>query len=166
MDNKVCTLLFLRRDDEILLAMKKRGFGAGHWNGVGGKIDPGETVEQALVRETQEEIGVTPTNWQKIAEHDFYMDTDTNEPWHMYVHAYIADTWKNDPAESEEMAPKWFKISDIPFNNMWQDDPFWLPQALAGKKVFGTYTYGSDNNMLTHDVKVVENLPGSIPDKL
>ncbi|MEJ0073651.1 MAG: NUDIX domain-containing protein [Candidatus Saccharibacteria bacterium] len=68
--NKETTLLLLRRNDEVLLAMKKRGFGAGRWNGVGGKLDPGETVEQALVRECQEEIGVTPTEYHRVAEHD------------------------------------------------------------------------------------------------
>jgi len=54
------TLLFLIKDDQILLAMKKRGFGAGRFNGVGGKVEPGETIEQALIRESQEEINVTP----------------------------------------------------------------------------------------------------------
>lgn len=60
MTEKVTTLLFLVRDDEILLAMKKRGFGANRYNGVGGKLDPGETVEQTLVRESEEEISVKP----------------------------------------------------------------------------------------------------------
>lgn len=58
------TLLFLIKDDHVLLAMKKRGFGAGNWNGVGGKIEAGESIEQALVRECQEEIGVTPISWK------------------------------------------------------------------------------------------------------
>lgn len=163
MSNKVCTLVFLRQGDEILLAMKKRGFGAGHWNGIGGKIDPGETVEQALVRETQEEISVTPTVWEKVAEHDFHMDTDSDQPWHMFVHTYIADQWDGEPTESEEMAPKWYKISDIPYDSMWQDDPFWLPKVLDGNKVVGEYTFDKNNDMLTHDVVVVEELPGEIP---
>lgn len=161
--NKVCTLVFLLRGDEILLAMKKRGFGAGHWNGVGGKIDPGETVEQALVRESQEEINVAPTKWQKVAEHDFLMDTDTDQPYHMYVHTFVATKWKGEPTESEEMAPQWFKIPDIPFDSMWPDDPFWLPLVLDGQQIVGEYTFDSNNAMLTHDVKAVEALPGVIP---
>ncbi len=48
----------LMRDGEILLAMKKRGFGVGKWNGAGGKVTDGETVEAAAIREFQEEIGV------------------------------------------------------------------------------------------------------------
>ncbi len=162
-NDKVCTLLFLRRDDEILLAMKKRGFGKGHWNGAGGKIEPNETIEQTLVRETQEEISVTPITYDKVAEQDFFMDTDTDQPYHMYVHVYISSEWEGEPTESEEMAPQWFKTSDIPYNSMWQDDPVWLPLVLEGKKIVGKYTFASDNSMLTHDVKEVEAFSGSIP---
>ena len=49
-EEKDYTLLFVRKDDEILLGMKKRGFGTGKWNGFGGKIEAGETIEQAAVR--------------------------------------------------------------------------------------------------------------------
>jgi hypothetical protein len=44
------TLLFARRPGQVLLGMKKRGFGAGKWNGFGGKIEAEETCEQAAVR--------------------------------------------------------------------------------------------------------------------
>lgn len=164
--NKVCTLVFLRRDDKILLAMKKRGFGMGYWNGAGGKIEPSETVEQAMLRETQEEISVTPTRYEKVAEQDFYMDTDTEDPYHMYVHVFVATEWTGEPIESEEMAPKWFKITDIPLESMWQDDRFWLPPVLQDKKVVGEYTFASDNSIITHDVHIVKNLPGILPERL
>lgn len=163
--NKVCTLLFLRKGDEILLAMKKRGFGIGHWNGAGGKIELGETVEQAMIRETQEEIEVTPTTYEKVAEHNFLMDVNTQKPYHIYVHAFIAHEWEGEPSETEEMAPKWFSINEIPYDSMWEDDPIWLPLILDGKKVIGEYTFDSDNKMLTHKVEEVNTLPGIIPSK-
>lgn len=159
MSKKVCTLLFLRKDDQILLAMKKRGFGANRFNGVGGKLDPDETIEQALVRECEEEIEVTPTKYYKVAEHDFIGKNKDGSSWQMYVHAYICDEWKGQPIETEEMAPKWFNIKDIPYKNMWQDDKYWLPQVLEGKKVFCIFTFDENDNMLTHDVKEVERLP-------
>lgn len=161
--DKYCSLLFLRRDNEILLAMKKRGFGSDRYNGVGGKIEPGETVEQALIRECQEEINVTPTTFEKVAEHDFHMDIDTDASWHMYVHAYVATQWEGEPEETEEMAPEWFPLDAVPYDHMWQDDRYWLPSVLAGKKVIGDYTFLADETMSGHAVQEVEILPGNIP---
>lgn len=152
-------VIFLRRENQILLAMKKRGFGMGLWNGPGGKIESGETVEQAMVRECQEEIGVTPKNWRQVAELDFVQDANTDDPWHMYVIAYMADEWDGEPIESDEMMPKWFNIEDIPYGDMWEDDEFWLPQALNGDKVYGEFTFDMSDKLLTHDVRVVEELP-------
>ena len=155
---KNCTVLLLKKDNQILLAMKKRGFGSDRYNGVGGKIEPGETVEEALVRECREEIRVTPTNYWKVAEHDFLQDSDTN-PWHMYVHVYLCDEWIGEPRETEEMAPEWFAIEDIPYETMWEDDVYWLPLVIGGQKVFGTFTFDKDDKLLTHNVSVVEVLP-------
>lgn len=131
---KTLTLLFLRRDSDVLLAMKLRGFGAGRWNGVGGKVEYGESVEEALVREAREEISVTPTRFEKVADllFDEYFK---GEPTLMYVHVYVADKWEGEPAASEEMSPKWFDIADVPYDDMWPDDPYWLPKVLAGEKV-------------------------------
>lgn len=152
-------LLFLVRDGQILLAMKKRGFGEGKWNGVGGKIEAGESLEQALVRETQEEIGVTPTNYWPVAELDFVQDAETDEPWHMYVYAYICDQWEDDPTESEEMAPAWYDIYSIPYAKMWDDDEHWLPIVLDGHKVTGRFSFDINDRMISHQVDKVEHLP-------
>ncbi|HEX8182122.1 MAG TPA: 8-oxo-dGTP diphosphatase [Candidatus Saccharimonadales bacterium] len=141
---KICTLVFLLRDDEILLAMKKRGFGSGLWNGIGGKVDPGETIEQALVRETQEEIGLTPTEFSKVAVHDFVFPDGTAD---MQVHAYFCRQWSGEPCETEEMAPQWYKLTNIPYDDMWQDDSVWLPLVLRGKLVQATFTFDATNDM-------------------
>lgn len=156
--DKTCTLLFLRREDEILLAMKKRGFGHGRWNGVGGKIEPGETEEQALIRECQEEIQVTPTVFGKVAMHDFVMDSDSEQPWHMYVHAYVATEWDGEPLETEEMAPQWFGINEIPYENMWQDDVYWLPAVLGGQLLRTQFVFDTDEQMLQATLTPVASL--------
>lgn len=45
--NKLLTLVLVVQPGRVLLGMKKRGFGAGKWNGFGGKVQPGETIEEA-----------------------------------------------------------------------------------------------------------------------
>jgi 8-oxo-dGTP diphosphatase len=152
---KTCTLLFLLRDDEILLAMKKRGFGTGHWNGVGGKIEPGETLEQAAIRECQEEIGVTPHGLEKVAVHDFVFPEGTED---IKVHTFIAKTWEGEPHETEEMAPQWFKVSEIPYTQMWDDDIVWLPLVLQGKKLQTRFTFDRQNRMKKAQLEIVKNI--------
>lgn len=151
------TLLFLVKGDQILLAMKKRGFGAGKWNGVGGKIETGESIEEALVRECQEEIGVTPTSWKPVAELDFVQDA-TSDPWHMYVYAYISYDWEGEPAESEEMNPEWFTLDNIPYGDMWDDDEYWLPKVLDGELVEGTFIFDENDKMTSHTIQTVAKL--------
>ena len=50
--NKLLTLLFVleRARARVLLGLKKRGFAKDRWNGFGGKVDPGETIEAAAKR--------------------------------------------------------------------------------------------------------------------
>lgn len=86
------TLLFLvRRTDgkitDICLAMKKRGFGVGRWNGVGGKVDAEESIEEAAIRETKEEIGVTVSVLEKVGEiaFSFALTPDWNQMVHVYM---------------------------------------------------------------------------------
>ena len=47
---KLYTLALIRKEERILLGMKKRGFGAGRWNGFGGKVNNDETILQAAKR--------------------------------------------------------------------------------------------------------------------
>jgi len=154
MNHKTLSLLFLRRDNEILLAMKKRGFGEGRWNGVGGKVETGESIEQAMIRETEEEIGVTPTVYEKMADIRFD-EYFKGEPTLMHVHVYVATEWTGEPTESEEMAPKWFSTDEIPYKDMWADDPFWLPHVIHGEKISADFKLDEKDVIIEHTIKVV-----------
>ncbi|MBI5133942.1 MAG: 8-oxo-dGTP diphosphatase [Candidatus Taylorbacteria bacterium] len=153
------TLLFLVKSEdgkvgEICLAMKKRGFGAGRWNGAGGKANEGETVEAAALRETEEEIGVRPKSISKVAELHF---TFANKPeWDQVVHAYLCFSWEGEPVESEEMAPRWFKTGEIPYKEMWPDDVYWLPKVISGKLIRkAEFEFGEGDIILRQDVEEV-----------
>ncbi len=157
MNKLTLTLVFLRRDGQVLLAMKKRGFGVNRWNGVGGKIEKDETLDRALVRESREEIGVTPVHYEKSADIKFN-EYFKGQPTVMHVHVYSCTKWEGKPTESEEMRPKWFDIDSVPYKDMWPDDPFWLPQVLAGDKVVANFTLDKNDKIISHEINTVKQL--------
>ncbi len=141
---------------EICLAMKKRGFGVNRWNGAGGKVNEtqGETIEEAALREAREEIGIEVRQLNKIAELSFYFPH--NSDWNQTVHVYFSEAWAGDPCESEEMAPKWFLPSELPFFHMWPDDIFWLPKVLEGNLLKAVFHFGEGDVILEKEVRMVE----------
>ncbi len=106
MNRKLLTLTLALRDDEILLGMKKRGFGAGRWNGFGGKVQDGETVESAAKRETTEECGITITGMEAVGIHEFEFEKERGMI--LEVHVFRITSFTGEPVETEEMQPKWF----------------------------------------------------------
>lgn len=150
------TLLFLIDDDKILLAMKKRGFGKGHWNGVGGKPEPDETIEAAAIRECQEEIGVTPLSLRCVAHLDFFFPKDkADKGFEQQVVVYLCEEWGGEPIETEEMLPRWYEISNIPYDTMWSDDKYWLPEVLAGHSLKAEFHFDDQENVASHTIKLL-----------
>ncbi len=157
---KPTTLVFLVKRAEnglisdICLAYKKRGFGAGRFNGVGGKVEGRETIVQSAIRETKEEIGVDIQELSKRAELTFFYSAKPE--WDQLVSVYLCDSWEGEPVESEEMRPQWFTTEAIPFSEMWADDPFWLPLILEDKHLKATFTFGEGDSVLSKDVRIIE----------
>lgn len=130
MEKKLLTLVLPFRDEKVLLGMKKRGFGMGKWNGFGGKVEVGETVEEAAARELFEECGIRALDLVPRAIQTFrFKGNDVP----LEVHVFSLATWEGEPQESEEMSAEWFAFDDIPFEKMWVDDAHWFPLLLAGK---------------------------------
>jgi 8-oxo-dGTP pyrophosphatase MutT (NUDIX family) len=150
------TLCLLIKENEILLAMKKRGFGVGRWNGTGGKFDPGKgdkNIFDAAVRETKEEIGVEIKNLEKVGL--FHFKFLNKEEWNQDVSLFVAKDWLGEPTESEEMVPKWFKTNEIPYKDMWPDDTHWMPHILDGKKLEANFLFGEGDKILDYNIKIV-----------
>lgn len=132
--------------------MKKRGFGAGRWNGFGGKVEPGETIEDATKREVWEEVGIKVADIKKVGHIDFEF---IGEPETLEVHVFKAGSFSGEPAESEEMKPRWFHKDKIPFDQMWPDDKYWFPLFLADKKFTGKFLFEGQDRILEHKIELI-----------
>jgi len=149
------TWMMLRDGDRVLLGLKKSGFGEGYINGVGGKVDPGETPRQAAVREIHEEIGVKIKQCERVATIVFDDLFFKGVRRQLIMHCYVSSSWEGEPIETDEMKPEWFGADQIPYDRMWADDKFWLPQVLAEQKLEARFKFNDDFEILEQEVKIL-----------
>ena len=127
------TLAFLKREGETYLGVKQKKIGAGLYNGYGGKVEGEETIEQAMVRECEEEGEFTPTEYKKVAEVEFMNPARDRELGRMLVHVYFVTSQEGEPRDTEEMKDAtWFQDEKIPYEKMLDSDAWWLKKAIGG----------------------------------
>uniref|UniRef100_A0A667IMZ3 Oxidized purine nucleoside triphosphate hydrolase n=1 Tax=Lynx canadensis TaxID=61383 RepID=A0A667IMZ3_LYNCA len=106
--SRLYTLVLVLQPPQVLLGMKKRGFGAGRWNGFGGKVQGGESIEDGAKRELREECGLTADTLHKVGRIVFEF---VGEPELMDVHIFRTDSVRGTPAESDEQEiPRVFQV--------------------------------------------------------
>lgn len=146
------TLCFIVHDDQIMLILKKRGFGEGKYNGPGGKIARNESFIDGAIRETKEETGLTPINPVKHAILDFYFGPSDEPKWK--VHVYRANQFEGNLIETEEAKGFWVSLENIPYDKMWEDDKYWLPMIIDGKSLKGSFWFSEDmEKLLTYQIE-------------
>ncbi|KAM9784971.1 oxidized purine nucleoside triphosphate hydrolase [Syngnathus typhle] len=155
LSSKLLTLVLVVQPGRVLLGMKKRGFGAGKWNGFGGKVQSGETVEEGARRELLEESGLTVDTLEKVGNIKFEMVSDAQL---LDVHIFRADSYNGEPTETEEMRPRWFDSDKIPFEQMWPDDKLWFPLLLQKKKFVGNVQFQGHDVILSYKLDEVDEL--------
>jgi 8-oxo-dGTP diphosphatase len=159
MMTRTCLCLIRRHTGsgaEVLLGLKKSGFGAGKWVGLGGHIEDGEKPAAAAVREVQEEssLVVPADSLQHMASIAFLFPVRPS--WDQTAEVYVTWVFEGDLAESNEVSPRWFGEAELPLTLMWDDAKYWLPEVLAGRHLDLRITFADD----CATVATIEPAPG------
>ena len=105
----------IKKDDKVFATQRGYGDFKDGWEFPGGKIEPGETPEEALVREIKEELDAD------IKVGDFVTTVEYDYPnFHLTMHCFICELISNDITLLEHEAAKWLTKDQL-------DEVDWLP---------------------------------------
>jgi 8-oxo-dGTP diphosphatase len=150
------TLCYIFSGSDVLLQKKGDGlFGAGKWNAPGGKVEMGETTEQAAIREVYEETGLIVEHLRFMGNLYFYFESELSLDQVVYV--FTTNKFSGSMRPGREGALKWFSIEELPYEEMWEDDRVWLPELLKGNTFTGKFYFTKDyGSLLRHEFKIEE----------
>ncbi|MFD1848023.1 8-oxo-dGTP diphosphatase [Arthrobacter flavus] len=156
MSPRLVVLCFLFRDtdsgSEVLLGLKKTGFGAGRIVTLGGGVEAGETDAQAAVREVAEESGVVVGVSQLTQLGRIRWRFPSQPAADMDAAIFTADEWAGTPQPTAEVDPAWYPVNDLPWEGMWEDAQHWLGSVIAGEQLDVLVTLNPDNETVSSAV--------------
>ena len=145
---KLATLCYVRRDGKTLMIhriKKENDMHAGKWNGLGGKLEPGETPEECAIREIREEAGLRVSN-PVLKGILTFPSFDDIEDWYAFV--FVINDFEGELIDSPEGVLRWVDDTDLLNLNLWDGDRVfipWLdrPDFFSGKFIYenGQFTY-------------------------
>ena len=143
----LCLLIRVTEDGrrQLLLGVKKRGFGMGRLVAPGGRLEPGESALEATVREVREESGLTvaPEDLHEAGRIAYRFPA--RPEWDLTITVFTAARFSGEPEPSDELDPAWHDVATVDYAAMWDDARHWLPRVLAGERVDALITFAADN---------------------
>jgi len=143
------TLCYIINDKKLLMLKKALGlFGGGKWNGLGGKIEASESPEQACIREVYEESGLHVSNLKYHGAVKFWFGNTNELTFPTFVYVFSSKSFEGQLKESPEGILCWIDFDKIPFEEMWEDDRYWLPMLMEGKNFSGEFYFNQEGTKL------------------
>lgn len=132
---KLTTLCYIEKEDKYLMLHRvKKINDANHekWIGVGGKIEEGETPEECMLREVEEECGLTLVEYRLRGVVSFCSDCWENE----YMFVYTADKFTGELIDCDEGELVWVEKSKLNELNLWEGDKLFLKLLIEESDYF------------------------------
>lgn len=147
---KLATLVYVKQNGHTLMLhriKKPNDIHEGKWNGLGGKLEPGESPEQCAIREVREESGLVITNPDYcglLVFADF-----SGDDWYVWV--FTARQFDGSISDSREGELRWVPDLELTTLNLWPSDLVFLPWLESGRIFSARFQY-HDTQMLGHQV--------------
>lgn len=138
---KLATLVYVRAGGQTLMlhrVKKQQDIHAGKWNGLGGKMEPGETPEACAIREVYEESGlqIEAPQWRGLLT---FPDFAHGEDWYAFV--YVATDFRGSLIDSPEGRLAWIPDATIASLPLWPGDRIFLPWLDRGLFFSASFRY-------------------------
>lgn len=140
---KLGTLCYLKSEGKTLMmhrVKKQNDMHEGKWNGLGGKLIPGESPEECAIREVQEESGLTMHSPQLRGILTFPTFDDIDD-WYVFV--FTTHDFEGEQIESDEGVLHWIEDEKLLDLHLWEGDRIFLKWLEQDKFFSGKLTYQS-----------------------
>jgi 8-oxo-dGTP diphosphatase len=158
---KLATLCYIRQNNKTLMmhrVKKKNDIHQDKWNGLGGKFLPGETPEECVVREIEEESGlhIIKPELKGILTFPEFSD---GEDWYVFV--FVARQFEGKLIESTEGVLQWID-DDLLLNlNLWEGDRFFI-EWLEKDAFFSGKFYYKNDTLIDYKMVIHSNQRSSV----
>jgi 8-oxo-dGTP diphosphatase len=148
---KLATLCYLKRDGQTLMIhriKKANDMHRGKWNGLGGKLEPGETPEACAIREIREESGLLAAE-PLLKGILTFPEFANEEDWYAFV--FVITQFSGQLSDSREGALRWIDDEKLLDLELWEGDRIFLPWLERPGFFSGKFIY-QDGRLVNHSV--------------
>lgn len=150
---KLATLCYIRKNGRTLMlhrVKKANDIHEGKWNGLGGKLERGESPEDCVIREIREEAGLKIKN-PLLKGVLTFPDFAKGEDWYVFV--FTASKFTGRLIDSPEGRLEWIPDRDLLKLNLWEGDKAFLPLLRRKGHFSGKFQYRK-GRLVRHSVEL------------